>query len=223
MTRKRSKCGLLRHPSSFFLTTPLKKRRSSSRKPRSNMTVSKLPFHSSILDCNCILGLYSSSFPCVTHIYFLLTSDLPPDSKLHNLLSLAAKDVEITPSPQDSGSHLILQHQKLMLDHFGHKHHAVLLEDVIQRLLLGVRISVPFSCVCILHYFSTHILLSFLFPLSIFSVISDIGVSPSFRVKSYCLEARCPTTDECGSGRNSLWSTPVGYGICFWLPRESGE
>ena len=59
-------------------------------------------------------------------------------------MSLAAIDVEITPSPQDSGSHLILQHQKLMLDHFGHKHHAVLPEDVIQHLLLGVRILVPF-------------------------------------------------------------------------------
>ena len=187
------------------------------------MTVSKLPFYSSIPDCNCVLGLYSSSFPRVTHIYFLLTPDLPPDSKLHNLLSLAAKDVEITPSPQDSRSHLILQHQKLMLDHFGHKHHAVLPEDVIQCLLLGVRILVPFSCVCIPHYFSTHILLSFLFLLFIFSVITDIGVSPSFRIKGHCFKARCPMTDECSSGRDSLWSTSVCYGICFWLSRESGE
>ena len=223
MTRKQSACRLLRHPSSFFLRTLLKKWRSSLRKPRSNMTVSKLPFYSSIPGCNCVLSLYSSSFPCVTHMYFLLTSDLPPNSKLHNLLSLAAKDIKITPSPQDSGSHLILQHQKLMLDHFGHKHQTVLPEDVIQHLLLRVRISVPFSCVCIPHYFSTHILLSSLFPLSIFLVISDIGVGPSFRVKSHRLEARCPMTDECGSGRNSLWTTPVGYGICFWLPREPGE
>ena len=132
------------------------------------MTVSKLPFYSGIPDCNCVLGLYSSSFPHVTQMYFLLTSDLPPDSKLHNLLSLAAKDVEIIPSPQDSSSHLISQHQKLMLDHFGHKHHAVLPEDVIQWLLLRVRILVPFSCVRIPHYFSTHILLSILFLLSIF-------------------------------------------------------
>ena len=94
MTRKQSECGLLRHPSSFFSTTPLKKQLSSLRKPRSNMTVSKLPFYSSISNCNCVLSLYSSSFPCVTHIYFLLTSDLPPDSKLHNLLSLTGKDIE---------------------------------------------------------------------------------------------------------------------------------
>ena len=66
------------------------------------------------------------------------SSDLPPDSKLHNLLSLASKDVEITPSAQALGLHLILQHQKLMLDHFGLKHHAILLEDVIQHLLLEV-------------------------------------------------------------------------------------
>ena len=156
-------------------------------------------------------------------MYFFLTSDLPPDSKLHNLLSLATKDVEITPSPQDSGSHLILQHQKLMLDHFGHKHHAVLPEDVIQWLLLGVRILVPFSCVCIPHYFSTHILLSILFLLSIFLVITDIGVSPSFRIKGHCFEARRPMTDECSSGRDSLWTTSVHYRICLWLPRESGE
>ena len=36
------------------------------------MIVSRLPFYSSIPDCHCVLGLYSSSFPHVIHIYFLL-------------------------------------------------------------------------------------------------------------------------------------------------------
>ena len=70
---------------------------------------------------------------------FLLA--LPPDAKLHNLLSLAAKDAVIADPPETTGSNLLMQHQKLMLEHFGHKHTAVLPEDVIQRLLLGVSLS----------------------------------------------------------------------------------
>ena len=60
------------------------------------------------------------------------------DAKLHNLLSLAVKDVAMTPSPEAMGSSLLVQHQKLMLEHFRHKHTAVLPKDVIQCLLLGV-------------------------------------------------------------------------------------
>ena len=60
--------------------------------------------------------------------------------KLHNLLSLTVKDLEIAPCPETSGSNLLLQHQKLVLDHFDHKNTAVLPEDVIQRLLHGVNI-----------------------------------------------------------------------------------
>ena len=161
MTRKQRECELLRRPLSFFSTTPLKKWLFSLRKPRSNMTVSKLPVYQITI---VFLVCTRVCFPVQPIFIFSYSPDLPPDSKLHNLLSLAAKDVEITPSPQDSGSHLILQHQKLMLDHFGHKHHAVLPEDVIQHLLLGVRVLVPFSCTCILHYFPTHTLLSSLFP-----------------------------------------------------------
>ena len=63
---------------------------------------------------------------------------LPPDLKLHNLLSLAVKDLEIAPAPETAGSSLLVQHQKLIMEHFGHKDTAVLPEDVIQRLLLGV-------------------------------------------------------------------------------------
>ena len=63
---------------------------------------------------------------------------LPPNAKLHNLLSLAAKDLAITPSPEEMGASLLVQHQKLMLEHFGHKEMAILPEDIIQHLLLGV-------------------------------------------------------------------------------------
>ena len=81
--------------------------------------------------CNCIL----------LHLYSSFLSALPPDARLHNLLSLAAKDVVIADPPEMAGSNLLVQHQKLMLEHFGHKHTAVLPEDVIQRLLLGVSLS----------------------------------------------------------------------------------
>ena len=70
---------------------------------------------------------------------------LPPDAKFHNLLSLAAKDLVITPDPEETGSSLLVQHQKLILEHFGHKETAVLPEDVIQRLLLGVSASFTMS------------------------------------------------------------------------------
>ena len=72
-------------------------------------------------------------------------SALPPDLKLHNLLSLAVKDLKIAPASETTGSSLLVQHQKLIMEHFGHKKTAVLPEDVIQRLLLGVsRFWLPF-------------------------------------------------------------------------------
>ena len=63
---------------------------------------------------------------------------LPPGAKFHNLLSLAAKDLGIMPDTEETGSNLLVQHQKLMLERFEHKEMAVLPEDVIQCLLLGV-------------------------------------------------------------------------------------
>ena len=83
-------------------------------------------------------GLALSSIEPVLPISILA---LPPDAKFHNLLSLAAKDLIITPDPKETGSSLLVQHQKLMLEHFGHKETAVLPEDVIQRFLLGVSTS----------------------------------------------------------------------------------
>ena len=133
MKRKWKGCKLLKRPLNSFWTIPLKRLQTSSRKLRNNMIVGDPSVYLSRFYYRICLYCLLSSLPANSF------SELPPGSKLHNLLSMAAKDVEIAPSPQDTGSHLILQHQKLMLDHFGHKHHAVLPEDVIQRLLLGVR------------------------------------------------------------------------------------
>ena len=58
----------------------------------------------------------------------------PLEARIHNLLSLAVKDIEITDKPESAGSSLLVQHQNIILEHFGHKHMAVLPEDVIQHL-----------------------------------------------------------------------------------------
>ena len=53
--------------------------------------------------------------------------------------------MEIAPAPETTGSNLLVQHQKLIMEHFGHKKTAVLPEDIIQRLLLGFsRFWLPF-------------------------------------------------------------------------------
>ena len=141
MTRRRRECELLKHLLSSSWITHLRKQLPWSRRLRNNMIVSNLHIYLSRPCDSCVLSLYPSLISWVTHVCFMtFSSDLPPDSKLHNLLSLASKDTEVAPSAQDSGSHLILQYQKLMLDHFSHKHHAVLPEDVIQHLLLRVMI-----------------------------------------------------------------------------------
>ena len=79
---------------------------------------------------------------------------LPPEARIHNLLSLAAKDSEIADKPESAGSSLLVQHQKLLLEHFGHKHTAVLPKGVIQRLLLGVN----FSSMLIFTFFGHYLL-----------------------------------------------------------------
>ena len=44
----------------------------------------------------------------------------------------------ITPSPEETGASLLVHHQKLILEHFGHKEMAILPKDSIQHLLLGL-------------------------------------------------------------------------------------
>ena len=44
----------------------------------------------------------------------------------------------IADPPETTGASLLVQHQHLLLEHYGHKSTAVLPDDVIQRLLLRV-------------------------------------------------------------------------------------
>ena len=101
------------------------------------------------------LSIYKEKFKTVILLLFLA---LPPEARIHNLLSLAAKDSEITDKPESAGSSLLVQHQKLLLEHFGHKHTAVLPEDVIQCLLLGVILSSMLILLCLLVIISFDLL-----------------------------------------------------------------
>ena len=58
----------------------------------------------------------------------------------------------------------MVQHQKLMLEHFGHKHMAVLPEDVIQHLLLGVNFAlILILCLSVNNHLQSFEVFNFLF------------------------------------------------------------
>ena len=163
MTRKRRECELLRHPLSFFSTTPLKKRLFSLKKPRSNMTVSKLPVYSSIPDYNCVLGCTRVCFPVQPTFIFLI----PRSTSQFQTTQL------VIPGCQRCRDHTFPSGFWLP------PHFATPEADVgpfwpqaprcASRGCNSVLTSrgkdlVLFSCACILHYFSAHILLSSPFP-----------------------------------------------------------
>ena len=79
---------------------------------------------------------------------------LPTGSKTEDLVTLAGQDVESTSdeSMEKAGSSLLREHQKLMLQHFGHKEVAILPDHVVQHMLLGVNIS---NFLCSLHFPTT--------------------------------------------------------------------
>ena len=58
-------------------------------------------------------SIYKEKFQTVILLLFLA---LPLEARIHNLLSLAAKDTEITDKPESVGSSLLVQHQKLLLE-----------------------------------------------------------------------------------------------------------
>ena len=138
---------------------------------------------------------------------------LPPEARIHNLLSLAVKDTEITDKPESAGSSLLVQHQKLLLEHFGHKHMAVLPEAVIQHLLLGVNFS-PILIVCSsvnyllqsFEVFTFYLISSFA---SYFSDYLHAGIGTASRAESDQTKTRCPLVNECGIGRHSMQSDSV--------------
>ena len=142
-------------------------------------------------------------------VILLLLLALPQEARIHNLLSLAAKDSEITDKPESAGSSLLVQHQKLLLEHFGHKQMAVLPKDVIKCLLLGV---ILFSMLILLHlsviisfdlleFFTFYPIPSFV---SHFSVYLHAGASTTSRAESDQIKARCHPFNECGIGRHSV-------------------
>ena len=62
---------------------------------------------------------------------------LPAGSKIEDLLTLASQDVEpaTDESMQDTGTSLLCEHQKLMLQHFNNTDTAVLPDHVVQCML----------------------------------------------------------------------------------------
>ena len=64
-------------------------------------------------------------------------------SKIEDLITLAGKDIEpiSNESMEKTGSSLLREHQKLMLQHFGPKNVANLLDHIVQHMLLGVSTS----------------------------------------------------------------------------------
>ena len=73
---------------------------------------------------------------------FSAFTDLPADSIVHSLLDLDKYDVDKLPDAHKTGEDMLRRHQELMMKHWGTKDSAVLPDDVIQKLLLGVRPSV---------------------------------------------------------------------------------
>ena len=68
---------------------------------------------------------------------------LSASSKIEGLITLAGQDVEPTSdeSMEKAGLSLLREHQKLMLQHFGHKDVAILLDHIVQHMLIGVSTS----------------------------------------------------------------------------------
>ena len=64
------------------------------------------------------------------------------------MLSLASKDAEIADPPEATGASLLVQHQHLLLEHYGHKSMAVLPDDVFQHLLLRVSFLFAIMTIC---------------------------------------------------------------------------
>ena len=160
---------------------------------------------------------YLSLFKYWTLVLILISfSSITPDAKFHNLLSLAAKDLGITPDPEEMGSNLLVQHQKLMLEHFGHKETAVLPEDVIQRLLLGVSTLFCFptlsAIITIDHSEPTNeyssVLIIRLTFIILLPVCPHLGVGFASGIKSYQTQTRRPEINEHRPGWHGLWPDP---------------
>ena len=78
-----------------------------------------------------------------TFSFLFFLAVLPTGSIIEDLLTLASQAIEPTTdeSMQDTGTSLLCEHQKLMLQHFGSTKTAILLDHIIQHMLLWVCIS----------------------------------------------------------------------------------
>ena len=79
---------------------------------------------------------------------------LPAGSKIEDLLTLASQDIEPTTDElmEDRGMSLLSEHQKLMLQHYGNTDMAILPDNIVQCMLLGVSIP-PLSFVLLSQLF----------------------------------------------------------------------
>ena len=126
------------------------------------------------------------------------------------------KDLGITPDPEETGSNLLVQHQKLMLEHLGHKETAVLPEDVIQHLLLGVSTLFFFPALSVaitidhsepINEYSSVLIIRLTFVI-LLSVYLHLGVGFVSGIKSYQTQTRCPEINEHHPGWHGLWPDP---------------
>ena len=69
---------------------------------------------------------------------YLSITDLPPDTKLTDLSKLADLDMKKLPHPEESGDHCIRRIQEFLINEMSSAKCGVLLEDKLQRLLVGV-------------------------------------------------------------------------------------
>ena len=88
----------------------------------------RMPYHLHV--CLCILKTVSYDL--------VLISETPEEECLHDLFSLAAFDLSKLPDVEQTGADIMAKHQRLMLEHWGHKDSAILPDDVVQHILLGV-------------------------------------------------------------------------------------
>ena len=87
-----------------------------------------MPYHLHV--CVCILK---------TVLYdLILISETPEEEHLHDLFSLATFDLSKLLDIEQTGADIMAEHQRLMLEHWGHKDSAVLPDNVVQHILLGV-------------------------------------------------------------------------------------
>ena len=81
-----------------------------------------------------------------SHSLYVLLLDLPADSKIEDLFTLAGKEIESVPDEkmEHQGSSL-KEHQCLMLQHFGSKETSILPNHVIHCMLVGVSVYLSYS------------------------------------------------------------------------------